>query len=81
MLFNLTLQGADMKNQLFLSTLVALTLITSACSSMNQNQKQMVGTGAGAVVGGVAGHALFGNTVGTVAGAAGGALVGNQLSR
>jgi len=51
----------------------------TACSNMSQQDKSYVGTGVGAVAGGVAGHALFGSTAGTVIGAAGGAVAGNVI--
>ena len=37
------------------------------------------GTGVGAVVGGVAGNAVLGGTLGTVGGAAASALIGHEL--
>lgn len=40
-----------------------------------------VGTGVGAVVGGAAGHVIFGGPVGTIGGAAAGALIGNELGK
>lgn len=59
------------------SCTAALTL--GACSS-NPTSAQ-IGTGAGAAVGGVAGNAIFGNTLGTVGGAAAGALIGNEVGK
>mgnify|MGYP000844737086 FL=1 len=59
---------------------IAIAFVASlglgACSSNPTNAQ--IGTGAGAVVGGVAGNALFG-PAGAIAGAAGGALVGHEL--
>lgn len=40
-----------------------------------------VGTGVGAVAGGLLGNAVFGSTLGTVGGAAAGALIGNQVGQ
>jgi osmotically inducible lipoprotein OsmB len=57
--------------------MLALTSLT-ACSSVT---KQDVGTGVGAVAGGLAGHALLGGTAGTVIGAAGGAVAGNLVGK
>lgn len=59
------------------SCTAALSL--SACSS--NPTKAQIGTGAGAVVGGVAGNAIFGSTLGTVGGAAAGALIGNEVGK
>ena len=59
-----------------IATAFVASLGLGACSSKPTNAQ--IGTGAGAVVGGVAGNALFG-TAGAIAGAAGGALVGHEL--
>lgn len=61
---------------LVFATALIAALGLGACSSNPTNAQ--IGTGAGAVVGGVAGNALFG-TAGAVAGAAGGALIGHEL--
>lgn len=49
----------------------------SACSSNPTNAQ--LGTGIGAVAGGVLGDAVFGSTLGTIGGAAAGAYFGNQV--
>ncbi|MBP7607071.1 MAG: glycine zipper 2TM domain-containing protein [Giesbergeria sp.] len=59
------------------SCTAALSL--GACSSNPTNAQ--IGTGAGAVLGGVAGNAIFGGTLGTVGGAAAGAVVGNEVGK
>ena len=57
------------------TTLLLLSL--GACSGLNSSQTS---TGAGAVVGGVAGAVLTGgSTIGTVGGAAVGGVIGNQI--
>ncbi len=59
----------------------AITLVSalSACGTPN---RQQVGIGTGAVLGGVAGHVLTdGSTLGTVGGAAVGGVIGNELSK
>ena len=72
-----------MKNTLSsLSLKVALSaalLSLGACSS--PPTRQQLGVASGAVLGGVAGHALFGGPLGTVGGAAAGALVGNEMTK
>lgn len=71
-----------MKSKLLISTvaaaLISLTALTG-CASRPTNAQ--IGTATGAVVGGVVGDALFGNTVGTVGGAAAGALIGNEIGK
>ena len=58
---------------------IALTLMLSACTS---NQKQTVGIAGGAVVGGLAGHALTGGSAaGTVVGAAVGGVAGHEIAK
>ncbi|MCO5104501.1 MAG: osmotically inducible lipoprotein OsmB [Burkholderiaceae bacterium] len=61
---------------LVIATAFVASLGLGACSSNPTNAQ--IGTGVGAVVGGVAGNALLG-TGGAIAGAAGGALVGHEL--
>lgn len=60
--------------------LTSLAILSMAGCAHGPSRSQL-GTGAGAVVGGVAGSALFGSTLGTVGGAAAGALIGNELSK
>lgn len=62
-----------------IATSFLATLGLGACSTNPTNAQ--IGTGAGAVLGGVAGDAVFGNTLGTVGGAAAGALIGNELGK
>ena len=57
--------------------IVAMTL--AGCGSLS---RQEVGIGAGAVVGGAAGHAVTGgSTLGTVGGAAVGGVIGNEIAK
>ncbi len=64
--------------------LLAVTTMASAfalggCASAPTHNQ--LGTAAGAVAGGVAGHVLFGGPLGTVGGAAAGAVIGNELTK
>jgi osmotically inducible lipoprotein OsmB len=68
-----------MKTNILLASAVAAIVSLSGCAGGPSNQQ--VGVGAGAVLGGVAGHALFGGTAGAVGGAAAGALVGNEVGK
>jgi osmotically inducible lipoprotein OsmB len=62
-------------------TLYAIAL-ASALAACGTPTRQQVGVGTGAVVGGVAGHAITGgSTLGTVGGAAVGGVLGNELSK
>ena len=61
---------------LVIATSIAAALSLGACSSNPTNAQ--VGTGVGAVAGGVVGNALLG-TPGAIAGAVGGGLVGHEL--
>lgn len=63
---------------LITSAFAALTALTGCASNPNNQQ---LGIGAGAVLGGVAGNAIFGGTAGTVGGAAAGALIGNEVGK
>lgn len=58
----------------------AVSVIALAGCGTNPTNAQ-IGTGAGAVLGGVAGNAVFGGTLGTVGGAAAGALIGNEVGK
>ena len=62
---------------ILIATTCTAALALGGCAS-NPTDAQ-VGTGVGAVVGGAAGHAIFGGPVGTIGGAAAGALVGHEL--
>ncbi|MEO8012783.1 glycine zipper 2TM domain-containing protein [Polaromonas sp.] len=63
-----------------LMTAAAASLIALTGCGTNPTNAQ-IGTGAGAVLGGVAGNAVFGGTLGTVGGAAAGALIGNEVGK
>ena len=59
------------------ATVAALSL--AACSSMTREEKA---TAAGAVVGGVVGHAVTdGSTLGTVGGAVAGGAIGHEVGK
>jgi len=70
-----------MKQRTLISVISALTL-ASALSACGTPSRQQVGVGTGAVLGGVAGHAVTGgSTLGTVGGAAVGGLIGNEVAK
>lgn len=59
------------------AAVVIISLSAAGCATPMNNEQ--IGTGVGAVAGGVIGNALFDNTLGTVGGAAAGALIGNKV--
>ena len=60
---------------------VAVTALMTLAGSGTSPTNAQIGTGAGAVIGGVAGNAVFGSTLGTVGGAAAGAVIGNEIGK
>ncbi|WP_280189772.1 glycine zipper 2TM domain-containing protein [Delftia sp. PS-11] len=64
---------------LVMVTAVAGALALGGCAHRPNNAQ--LGTGVGAVAGGVLGNAVFGSTLGTVGGAAAGALIGNEMGK
>ncbi|MDB5889274.1 MAG: 17 kDa surface antigen [Polaromonas sp.] len=72
----------DMKSKLLMSvavaSVIALTTL-SGCSTSPTNAQ--IGTAGGAVLGGAAGNAIFGGTLGTLGGAAAGAVIGNEVGK
>ena len=61
------------------AALIVGALALSGCAHRPTNSQ--IGTGVGAVAGGLVGNAVFGSTLGTVGGAAAGALIGNEVGR
>ena len=68
-----------MNTKIFLSVAAAALITLTGCGTNPSNAQ--VGTAAGAVLGGVAGNAVFGGTLGTVGGAAAGAVIGNEVGK
>lgn len=58
------------------AVLLASSFVVSGCAN-----NQQLGTGVGAVAGGVVGDAVLGGTLGTLGGAAAGAVIGNQVGK
>jgi osmotically inducible lipoprotein OsmB len=69
----------NVKAKFLISAAVAGLMSLAGCGTSPTNAQ--IGTGAGAVLGGVAGNAVFGNTLGTVGGAAAGAVIGNEVGK
>ena len=68
-----------MNAKLLISAAVVGLMTLAGCSTSPTNAQ--IGTGACAVIGGVAGNAVFGSTLGTVGGAAAGAVIGNEIGK
>lgn len=67
-------------NAKILISVAAAALVTLAGCSTSPSNAQ-IGTGVGAVAGGLVGNAVLGGTLGTVGGAAAGALIGNEVGK
>jgi osmotically inducible lipoprotein OsmB len=68
-----------MNTKILLSIAAASLMALTGCASNPTNAQ--IGTATGAVLGGVAGNAVFGGTLGTVGGAAAGAVIGNEVGK
>jgi osmotically inducible lipoprotein OsmB len=68
-----------MNKKILISVAAAALISMTGCASNPTNAQ--IGTGAGAVAGGLLGNAVLGGTLGTVGGAAAGALIGNELGK
>lgn len=64
-----------------IQTLAATVTIIAALALTGCANNQQLGTGVGAVAGGVVGDAVIGGPVGTLGGAAAGAIIGNQIGK
>ncbi|MBC7444976.1 MAG: glycine zipper 2TM domain-containing protein [Polaromonas sp.] len=68
-----------MSTKILMSLAAASLMALSGCGTSPTNAQ--IGTATGAVLGGVAGNAVFGGTLGTVGGAAAGAVIGNEVGK
>jgi osmotically inducible lipoprotein OsmB len=68
-----------MTTKLLLSVAAASLIALAGCATNPTNAQ--IGTGVGAVAGGLVGNAVLGGTLGTVGGAAAGALIGNEVGK
>ena len=68
-----------MNSKILISVAAAALLTLSGCGTSPTNAQ--IGTGVGAVAGGLVGNAVLGGTLGTVGGAAAGALIGNEVGK
>lgn len=68
-----------MMTKILMSAAAASLIALTGCGTNPTNAQ--IGTATGAVLGGVAGNAILGGTLGTVGGAAAGALIGNEVGK
>lgn len=72
-------RGFFMNTKILMSVAAAALITLTGCSTNPTNAQ--IGTGVGAVAGGLVGNAVLGGTLGTVGGAAAGALIGNEVGK
>lgn len=72
----MTLKGLMMKTIRQTALLLAIAASLGACANMSQKQRN---TATGAVIGGVAGNLIGGDTGSTLGGAALGGVIGSQI--
>ena len=70
---------ASTRNTIVVGSILVTAFALGGCAHQPSNAQ--IGTGVGAVAGGLLGDAVFGSTLGTVGGAAAGALIGNQVGK
>ncbi|MES2413287.1 MAG: glycine zipper 2TM domain-containing protein [Pseudomonadota bacterium] len=70
-----------MKSRLILSAAASVLALSALVGCGTNPTNAQVGTGVGAVVGGVAGNVLLGGPLATIGGAAVGAVVGNEVGK
>jgi osmotically inducible lipoprotein OsmB len=68
-----------MHSKLLMSVAATALITLTGCGSNPTNAQ--IGTATGAVLGGAAGNAVLGGTLGTVGGAAAGAVIGNEVGK
>ena len=68
-----------MNTKILMSVAATALIALTGCSTSPTNAQ--IGTGVGAVAGGLVGNAVLGGTLGTVGGAAAGALIGNEVGK
>ena len=76
---NINLKVTIMNAKILISVAAAALVTLAGCSTNPTNAQ--IGTGVGAVAGGLVGNAVLGGTLGTVGGAAAGALIGNEVGK
>jgi osmotically inducible lipoprotein OsmB len=70
-----------MKSKLLLSAAATVLALSGIVGCSTNPTNAQIGTGVGAVLGGVAGNAVLGGPLGTIGGAAAGALIGNEVGK
>ncbi len=70
-----------MKTKFLMATAASILALTSLVGCGTNPTNAQLGTGIGAVAGGVAGNVLLGGPLATIGGAAVGAVVGNEVGK
>ena len=70
-----------MKSKILMSLAASVIAVAALAGCGTSPTNAQIGTATGAVLGGVAGNAVFGSTLGTVGGAAAGAVIGNEVGK
>lgn len=70
-----------MKTKFLMATAASVLALTGLVGCGTNPTNAQLGTGIGAVAGGVAGNVLLGGPLATIGGAAAGALIGNEVGK
>ncbi len=70
-----------MKTKLLMATAASILALTGLVGCGTNPTNAQLGTGIGAVAGGVAGNVLLGGPLATIGGAAVGAVIGNEVGK
>lgn len=70
-----------MKSKLLMAIAASILALSAMAGCSTNPTHAQIGTGVGAVVGGVAGNVLLGGPLATIGGAAAGALIGNEVGK
>lgn len=70
-----------MNSKILMSVAASVVAVAAFAGCSTSPTNAQIGTATGAVLGGVAGNAVFGGALGTVGGAAAGAVIGNEVGK
>jgi osmotically inducible lipoprotein OsmB len=78
---NIWHKGKNMNSKILMSVAASVVTVAAFAGCSTSPTNAQIGTATGAVLGGVAGNAVFGGALGTVGGAAAGAVIGNEVGK